>query len=139
MKNPNQQVINHYKAIELKTRIDAASPHELINLLLQGARTHIATAQGNIDRKEIQEKGEHISKALSIIEGLKTSLNHEQGGEIAENLLQIYMHIEYLLLKANLNNDKELLVQSNVLLAQVHEAWQKVSPSSSESDPSLSS
>ncbi|HHF7373305.1 flagellar export chaperone FliS [Legionella bozemanae] len=139
MKNPNQQVINHYKTIELKTRIDAASPHELINLLLQGARTHIATAQGNIDRKEVQEKGEHISKALSIIEGLKTSLNHEQGGEIAENLLQIYMHIEYLLLKANLNNDKELLAQSNALLAQVHEAWQKVSPSSPESDSSLPS
>ncbi|HHT0593151.1 TPA: flagellar export chaperone FliS [Legionella anisa] len=139
MKNPNQQVINHYKTIELKTRIDAASPYELINLLLQGARTHIATAQGNIDRKEIQEKGEHISKALSIIEGLKTSLNQEQGGEIAENLLQIYMHIEYLLLKANLNNDKELLAQSNALLAQVHEAWQKISPSSAETDSSLQS
>ncbi len=139
MKKFNQQVINQYKAIELQTRIDTASPHELIDLLLQGARTHIATAQGNIDRKEIREKGEHIGKALSIIEGLKTSLNHDQGGEIAKNLLQIYMHIEYLLLKANLDNDKELLAQSNALLAQVHEAWQKISPSQQESDSSLSS
>ncbi|KTD67410.1 MULTISPECIES: flagellar export chaperone FliS [Legionella] len=138
MKKPYQQVINQYKTIELQTRIDTASPHELINLLLQGARTHIATAQGNIDRNEIQEKGEHISKALSIIEGLKTSLNREQGGEIAENLLQLYGHIEFLLLKANLNNDKELLTQSNSLLAQLHEAWQRISPDNLESDSSLS-
>ncbi|VEB37015.1 flagellar export chaperone FliS [Legionella cherrii] len=136
MKKPYQQVINQYKTIELQTRIDAASPHELINLLLQGARTHIATAQGNIERKEIQEKGEHISKALSIIEGLKNSLNHDQGGEIADNLLQLYGHIEFLLLKANLNNDKELLAQSNSLLAQLHDAWQKVSPVHPESDSS---
>ncbi|KTC90044.1 flagellar export chaperone FliS [Fluoribacter dumoffii] len=139
MKKPYQQIINQYKTIELQTRIDAASPHELIHLLLQGARTHIATAQGNIERKEIQEKGEHISKALSIIEGLKTSLNHEQGGEIAQNLLQLYGHIEFLLLKANLNNDKELLAQSNLLLAQLHEAWQKVGPNHSDSDSSHSS
>lgn len=105
-------------------------------MLLQGARTHIATAQGNIERKEIQEKGEHISKALSIIEGLKNSLNRDQGGEIADNLLQLYGHIEFLLLKANLNNDKELLAQSNSLLAQLHDAWQKVSPAHPESDSS---
>ena len=128
MKNPHQKVINHYKTIELQTRIDTASPHELINLLLQGARTHIATAQGNIERQEIQEKGIHIGKALNIIEGLKSSLNQEQGGEIAENLLQLYKHIEFLLLKANLNNDRELLAQSNSLLAQVHQAWQEVPP-----------
>lgn len=134
MKNSYQQGINHYKKIELQTRIDAASPHELINLLLQGARTHIATAQGNIERQEIQEKGEHISKALSIIEGLKTSLNHEQGGKIAENLYQLYGYIEYLLLKANRNNDQELLAQSNSLLAQVHQAWQDVTPSHTNTD-----
>ena len=128
MKNSYNQVLKEYKSIELKTRVEAATPHELINMLLQGAKTHIATAQGNIERSQIQEKGEHISKALSIIEGLKTCLNHEKGGEIAENLLQIYCYIETLLLKANLNNNPELLVQSNSLLAQIHDAWQEIAP-----------
>jgi len=128
MKNPYQQVLNEYKSIELKTRVDAATPHELIDLLLQGARTHIATAQGNVERKQIREQGEHISKALSIVEGLKTCLNHEDGGEIAENLLQIYNHVEMLLLRANLNSDPELLIQSNALLVQIHEAWQGIVP-----------
>lgn len=128
MSKHNIKILNQYKSIELKTRVDAANPHELINLLLQGARNHIATAQGNLVRKQIREKGEHISKALSIIEGLKSSLNQEQGGEIAVNLLKIYEYIETLLLKANLHNNEELLVQANSLIAQIHESWQAISP-----------
>lgn len=126
MKNPYQQVLNEYKSIELQTRIDTASPHELIELLLQGARSHIATAQGNIQRNQIKEKGEHISKALSIVEGLKFTLNHEQGGQIADNLLKLYDYIEHILIKANLNNDENLLAQSNLLLSEVHQAWQSI-------------
>ena len=132
MKNPYQNVINQYKSIELQTRVDTASPSELIELLLQGARSHIATAQGNIQRNQTKEKGEHIGKALSIIEGLKTSFNHEQGGEIAVNLLQLYEYIQYMLLKANLKNDENLLAQSNSLLAEVHQAWQSINPRSTQ-------
>jgi flagellar protein FliS len=128
MKNPYDQVSNQYKTIELQSRIDTASPHELIELLLQGARSHIATAQGNIQRNQIKDKGEHIGKAISIVEGLKTSLNQDQGGEIAVNLLKLYDYIQHLLLKANLTNDEDLLAQSNMLLAEVHQAWQAINP-----------
>ncbi|AMP92320.1 flagellar export chaperone FliS [Legionella pneumophila subsp. pascullei] len=126
MKNLYSQISSQYKTIELQTRIETASPHELIDLLLQGARSHIATAQGNIQRNQIKEKGEHIGKAISIIEGLKMSLNHDKGGEIAENLLQLYDYIQQILLKANLKNDEDLLAQSNMLLAEVHQAWQSI-------------
>ncbi|MGX8745376.1 flagellar export chaperone FliS [Legionella pneumophila] len=126
MKNLYSQISSQYKAIELQTRIETASPHELIDLLLQGTRSHIATAQGNIQRNQIKEKGEHISKAISIIEGLKMSLNHDKGGEIAENLLQLYDYVQQILLKANLKNDEDLLAQSNMLLAEVHQAWQAI-------------
>ncbi|WBV64573.1 flagellar export chaperone FliS [Legionella pneumophila 130b] len=126
MKNLYSQISSQYKAIELQTRIETASPHELIDLLLQGAQSHIATAQGNIQRNQIKEKGEHIGKAISIIEGLKMSLNHDKGGEIAENLLQLYDYVQQILLKANLKNDEDLLAQSNMLLAEVHQAWQAI-------------
>lgn len=126
MKNPYQHAINHYKSIELRTRIESANPHQLIDLLLQGARSHIATAQGNIQRKQMSEKGEHIGKAISIIEGLRSSLNHEQGGEIAKNLDKLYEYIQQILLKANIDNDGALLAQSNLLLADIHQAWQEM-------------
>ncbi|KTD09523.1 flagellar export chaperone FliS [Legionella jamestowniensis] len=126
MKIPYQQALEQYKSIELQTRIDTASPHELIHLLLQGARSHIATAQGNIQRNQISEKGEHISKSISIIEGLRSSLDHENGGEIAANLDRLYEYIQRILLKANLDNDVNLLTQANTLLAEIHQAWQDI-------------
>lgn len=126
MKNPYQKVLDQYKSIELKSRVESASPHELIELLLQGARTHIATAQGNIMRKEIKEKGEHIGKALSIIEGLKVSLDHEKGGDIAANLLKLYDYIQQILTRANLYNDEKLLAEANLLIADIHQAWQGI-------------
>ncbi|KTC78289.1 flagellar export chaperone FliS [Legionella brunensis] len=126
MKTPYQQALEQYKSIELQTRIETASPHELIHLLLQGARSHIATAQGNIQRNQISEKGEHIGKTISIIEGLRTSLDHENGGDIAANLDRLYEYIQRILLKANLDNDINLLVQANALLGEIHQAWQDI-------------
>ena len=126
MKNPYQQILNEYQSTALKARVEEASPHELINLLFEGACSNISKAQSFVQRKQIKEKGEHIGKAISIIEGLKTSLNPDLGGEIAINLKQLYEHIQTNLLQANLKNDEQLLAHSNVLLSEIHQAWQEI-------------
>jgi len=126
MKNPYQGAVDQYKSIELQTRIESANPHELINLLLQGVRSNIACAQGNIQRKQISEKGAHISKAISILDGLRTCLDHEKGGEMSTNLDNLYEYVQNILYQANLKNDAELLVQANTLIAEIHPAWQEM-------------
>ncbi|MBN9229762.1 MAG: flagellar export chaperone FliS [Legionella sp. 40-6] len=128
MTNPYQQFAEHYKDIELKTNIASADPHELINLLLQGARNHLAAAQGSMIRGQIAEKGEHLSKALNIIAGLKAAINQKDGGEIAANLYAIYSYIEPLIVRANLKNDDQLLLEANKLLNQIHDAWKEIAP-----------
>jgi len=127
MKNPYQQVVNQYKAIDLEARVESASPYELIDLLLHGAKTHIATATGHLQRNQISEKGEQISKAINIVEGLKVSLDLQKGGEIAQNLLQLYDYMQQLLIKANSQNNPDLLAQANQLLSEIHQAWQGIS------------
>lgn len=126
MKNPYHKALNEYQSLELRTQVETASPHELINLLLQGALANIAKAQGFMARKQLTEKGVHIGKALSIVEGLKTSLNHQKGGEISVNLQQLYEHIQDNLLKANLTNDEQLLTHSTTLLTDIHQAWKGI-------------
>jgi flagellar protein FliS len=128
MNNPYQTAMDQYEAISLETKVDTASQHELINMLLQGARTHIATAQGNIQRHQLKEKGEHLGRAITIIDGLKACLNHNQGGEIAENLDKLYDYIQQNILKASLHKDAELLAHVNILLANIHQAWQAIEP-----------
>ena len=63
-----------------------ASPHKLIQMLLDGALSRILSAKSALKQNEVAKKGEQIGSAISIIEGLRASLDFNQGGEISKNL-----------------------------------------------------
>src|SRR5687768_4627015 len=84
--------INTYRNVGAYSQIDSASPHRLIQLMLETAQTRIATARGCMERGQVAQKGENISKAIGLIDGLNVSLDVEQGGEIATNLREIYSY-----------------------------------------------
>ncbi len=126
MKNPYQQHATKYQSIDLISRIEGASPHELISLLFQGARTNISAALGSMQRNEVAKKGQHISKTIAILDGLKSGLNMEAGGEVAKNLYNLYEQLQSLLVKANAQNDQVLLNKVNEMLLQVSEAWETI-------------
>jgi flagellar protein FliS len=128
MKNPYNSGTGQYQSIAIETQVETATPHEQISMLLQGARTFIATAQGNIQRNQIKEKGEHIGRAISILDGLKVCIDHGNGGEIASNLDKLYSYIQQALVKASLKNDAELLAHANILLGNIQQAWEAINP-----------
>ena len=64
----------------------SASPHKLISMLFDGAKTAIIMARHHMAQGDIQAKGNAISKALNIVEnGLKSSLDSAAGGPAARN------------------------------------------------------
>ncbi len=105
-----------------------ASPHELTGMLLDGALARIAQARGAIEQQQISIKGERIGKAISIIEGLRASLDHEAGGQIAANLARLYQYMEERLLLANLHNDAGVLAEVAQLLQQIKDGWEGIAP-----------
>jgi flagellar protein FliS len=123
-----QKQINEYKMLEDEELVKSASPHQLIDILLQAVKTNIHSSKNHMEHKNISEKGAHISKAITIIEGLDALLDMEQGGEIAKNLDTVYESVVYLLLQANLQNDPELLDQAYKLIDEIHTAWQAIKP-----------
>lgn len=128
MQSYSQQAAEKYNSVELRSRIEKASPHELINLLYQEARKHMNMAKHSMQRQEIQKKGDHIGMAISILEELRASLDHEQGGEIATNLEKLYAHVQVNLLKANMQNSIDLLNESNRIIGELNETWQAIAP-----------
>jgi flagellar protein FliS len=72
-----RSALNQYSQNAVQTGIESASPHRLIQMLMEGALGRIATAKGHMERGEIRSKGEQIGSAISILEGLKASLDHE--------------------------------------------------------------
>lgn len=118
--------LGQYARVRLETDVASASPHRLIEMLLDGALAKIATATGHMGRGETAEKGANISWAISIIDGLRGSLDLEAGGEIAANLDRLYDYSMRRLVEANLRNDPALLEEAHALLSELRSGWASI-------------
>lgn len=117
------KALRQYQQVGTASGVAYASPHRLIQMLMEGALGRIAVAKGCIQRQETAAKGEQISKAVDIIGGLREGLNHEAGGEIATNLEALYDYMQQRLLEANLQSDITILDEVADLLRPIKEAW----------------
>ncbi|OCG21336.1 flagellar export chaperone FliS [Gilliamella sp. App4-10] len=116
-----------YEQVNLETQVNQASPHQLIVLLFDGALNAIKLANLYIQKGNIVGKGNAISKAINIVDnGLKSCLDLEKGGEIAENLDRLYQYIRQQLVLANLHNDQEKLQTCFDLLNNIAESWREI-------------
>ncbi len=118
---------NAYAKVGLETGVVAASPHKLILMLLEGAMTAVVNAGVHMQAREIEKKGNAISKAIMIIEnGMRASLDKKAGGEIAASLDSLYEYMCRRLMVANLNNDAAALKEVHGLLADIKGAWDEI-------------
>ena len=123
MMNANALAVKQYAQMGVQTGVESASPHRLIQMLLDGALARIATAGGHLKHGNVAEKGAQISWAMSIIGGLRGSLNMRDGGELAENLDALYDYVNRRLLEANVKNDLDLLSEAYAVLNEIREGW----------------
>lgn len=122
----NMKGASQYKQVGAQTGVESATPHRLIQMLLEGALEKINLAKGYMQRGDVALKGTHISWAISIIDGLRMSLDKEAGGEIAANLDALYDYMGRRLVEANLNNDPAVLVEISGLLLEIKSAWDAI-------------
>lgn len=115
--------VSQYGKVAVGTESSFASPHRLIQMLMEGALDKIAFARGQIEREDYAEKGRNITWAISIIQGLSESLDMESGGEIAANLEGLYDYMVRCLMIANKDNNIEKLDEVASLLKEVKQAW----------------
>jgi len=115
--------MNQYRQMATHAKTLSADPHQLVVLLFEGALEKIANAKGAMVQNQVVEKGQKISGAIAIIDGLRGSLDHNQGGEIAANLDSLYDYMQRCLLKANAENNQQLLDEVASLIKEIRSAW----------------
>lgn len=120
--------VNEYREVSAHGGVAASDPHQLILLLLNGALDAIAVAKGHMRRDEVSGKGVNISRAISILDGLRGSLDHEVGGELVANLDGLYQYMGQRLLQANIRNKPEYLDEVSGLLREIRDAWAQIPP-----------
>ncbi|URG50363.1 flagellar export chaperone FliS [Pectobacterium quasiaquaticum] len=118
-----------YAQVGLESAVMSASPHQLIVMLFDGARSSMVRARILLEQGDIPGKGAALSKAIDIItNGLKVGLDMEKGGELAENLSALYDYMTQRLMIANLHNDVKVIEEVEALLENIASAWRQIGP-----------
>lgn len=115
--------MRHYQTVNTQAQAVDASPHRLIQMLMEGGLTRIAQARGAMERQQTALKGEFIGKAIGIIGGLREGLDLQKGGELGANLDSLYQYMLSRLFEANVKNDTVLLDEVAGLLRNVKSGW----------------
>lgn len=110
----------------LQTGLTTNSPGQTVLMLYDGAIKFLNCAKTLIDQKDYAQKGISISKAMDIINELASTLNREQGGEIAENLNNLYFWCNARLAMANLKMDKDAIDSVIKVLSGLRSAFAQI-------------
>jgi len=122
--NRPQHFANAYRQIGVETGVASASPHHLVLMLYDGCLESIGRARVAMVGGAIEVKCAQISRAVRILEeGLKCALDLAAGGELAENLHNLYAYCVVQLTRGNLRNDPALLVEVERLIRPLRDAW----------------
>ena len=116
-----QSALNAYKETNI-SEIEDASPHKLIELTFRDLKKNLLIIRHKLNENK-KIGGIEAAKSVAAIEILKSSLNFEEGGEIAKNLFQIY---EYSLNQINLvlKEDKEHELDTVIsIISSLVDAW----------------
>ena len=121
-----QNALAQYRKINTESAVEGASPHRLIQMLMNGALDRLAQARGAIERHDIPTKGLLIGKSISIISGLQASLDKNQSAELTASLDRLYDYMQRRLLEANVRNDVSIIDEVSGLLKTVKSAWDEI-------------
>lgn len=112
-----------YAKLNRSTAVENANPHQLIQMLYQGALDSLQATLGYMERRDFEAKGKSIGRAMTIIGGLQGMLDHEKGGDIARNLDSLYDYMSVRLFEASKENDQAKVSEVIKLLREIKAGW----------------
>ncbi len=119
----NQRALSQYQTVNVAAAVDSASPHRLVQMLMQGCLQRLAEAKGAMVRGDVAAKGEALGKAINIVGGLQSSLNKEVQSPLPQQLDELYTYMQRRLVEANLHSDAVMVDEVSSLMRTVKEGW----------------
>ena len=125
--NP-MRALRQYQKVNSHAQISEASPHRLVQMLMEGGLDRMAQAKGAMARGDIAQKGLMLGKAVDIIIGLRDGLDAEKSESPAyvQQLESLYAYMTNRLMEANLRNDADMIDEVARLMITVKEGWDAI-------------
>jgi flagellar protein FliS len=122
-----------YAAVRSHGQVADASPARLVQVVYEHILTNLATAQGcmgrirnNMPLNDVVSKCRAMSKAMRLIGHLDATLDMKQGGQISENLHNLYLYMLGRLTTANINNDAAIVSEVANLVRTIKNGWDQI-------------
>ena len=138
----NNQFIDEYKKTQQSSN-EVTSSHQIVRILMKelinSMQKIVLDIQDEkkrkldrfmIDRafeeKNTRNKSKNLSKSLSIIYGLQTSLDFDKALEISNNLFQLYEFCRYEIIWGFSNKIEDGIIKAIDVVKQIMEGWEEI-------------
>ena len=134
--NSNSNILNIYKKV-IKSGDLQKNPHEIVKLVLTELSRTMKMISDDIEKKKVfvlkegssdliniqKSISKNVSRSLTTIYSLQTSLDFDKGGKIATGLFQIYEYCRLQIIQGFSKSINSGIIKAKNALDQILSAW----------------
>jgi len=113
---------NTYQEIAVQT----SSPTKLVVMLYEGAIRFLGQSVTAIRSNDIDSKRQSIDRAMAVIQHLQSTLDRDQGGDVAEELDRLYIYITSKILDGSTKLQTAPIEEAIKLLNVLLSGWEEI-------------
>jgi flagellar protein FliS len=122
----HSNALKAYEQVEQDFMVESANRHRLVEILFTELVASIDRAIMGISVDDQSARSAGVSKALTIVYSLRTSLDFERGGDVAKSLADLYDWARLQLLATNNDRATERLTAVRTSISEIAEAWSSI-------------
>jgi len=123
------KMMQAYTKSDHQTVAESNDPMAIVALLfdelIRAMQDFVVQSHKDNGKKEVRSR--QFSRSLTIIYALQSSLNFEEGGDIANNLFRVYEYARQQLLQDWKNKATDGTEKAIAALDDIREAWHQIS------------
>ena len=118
--------LSAYRSVQAESVALGGQQAELVVMLYDAIEESISQARGCLQRREWVPLGRSITRAMTVLAGLRETLDFERGNPVAGQLLDFYNALTSALMAAQIERNDEGLAHCGELVRDVRSAWQEL-------------
>ena len=120
--------MKQYLNDDINAKTSSLDPHKIIEEVLKDLKKNMETLAYSIDHEPVISsiKSTSFSKSLTAIYILQSSLNFDEGSEIAENLYRIYEFAKDGIMKGFSKRDSKLIYEAVPPIDEILDGWKQI-------------
>ena len=120
--------IKQYINDDISNKTTNLNPHRIIQVVLKDLKKNMETLAYSIDHEPVISsiKSNSFSKSLTAIYILQSSLNFDEGGEIAENLYRIYEFAKNGIMQGFTKRDSKVIYNAIPPIEEILDGWRQI-------------